>query len=162
MDAEALYGELLLGVRALLRPDVSLVGIWSGGAWLAERLHRDLGLGGEPGVISSTLHRDDFGARGLASGTDPTHLPFSIEGRHIVLIDDVLFTGRTIRAVINELFDFGRPASVQLAVLVDRGGRELPVQPAFAAARLALPASQKLALARSAEARFSFSLEQGD
>jgi len=162
LDAEALYGELLLGVRALLRSDVSLVGIWSGGAWLAERLHRDLGLGGEPGVISSTLHRDDFGARGLASGTDPTHLPFPIEGRHIVLIDDVLFTGRTIRAVINELFDFGRPASVQLAVLVDRGGRELPVQPAFAAARLALPASQKLALARSAEARFSFSLEQGD
>jgi pyrimidine operon attenuation protein/uracil phosphoribosyltransferase len=162
LDAEALYGELLSGVRALLKPDVSLVGIWSGGAWLAERLHRDLGLGGEAGVISSTLHRDDFGARGLASGTDPTHLPFSIEGRHIVLIDDVLFTGRTIRAVINELFDFGRPASVQLAVLVDRGGRELPVQPAFAAARLALPPSQKLALARSSEHRFSFSLEQGD
>jgi pyrimidine operon attenuation protein/uracil phosphoribosyltransferase len=162
LDAEALYRELLSGVRALLRPDVSLVGIWSGGAWLAERLHRDLGLEGEAGVISSTLHRDDFGARGLASGTDPTQLPFAIEGRHIVLIDDVLFTGRTIRAVINELFDFGRPASVQLAVLVDRGGRELPVEPAYAAARVSLPPSQKLALARDAHERFSFSLERGD
>ena len=78
-------------------------------------------------MISSTLHRDDFGSRGLAAGTDATELPFAIDGRHILLIDDVLYTGRTIRAVINELFDFGRPASVQLAVLVDRGGRELPI-----------------------------------
>ena len=90
-----------------------LVGIWSGGAWLAERLQADLGRSGAAGVISSTLHRDDFGSRGMAAGTDATKLPFAIDGSHILLIDDVLYTGRTIRAVINELYDFGRPASVQ-------------------------------------------------
>lgn len=158
LDAEALYADLLLGVRSLLRPDTTLVGIWSGGAWLAERLHRDLALPGAAGVISSTLHRDDFGSRGMAAGTDATRLPFAIDGLHILLIDDVLFTGRTVRAVINELYDFGRPASVQLAVLVDRGGRELPIQAAYAAARLVLPATQKLTLARSDAGRFSFAL----
>jgi pyrimidine operon attenuation protein/uracil phosphoribosyltransferase len=128
LDAEALYTELLGGVRALLGPEGVLVGIWSGGAWLAERLQADLGRSGAAGVISSTLHRDDFGSRGMATGTDATKLPFAIDGSHILLIDDVLYTCRTIRAVINELYDFGRPASVSLAVLVDRGGRELPIQ----------------------------------
>ena len=158
LDAEALYTELADGVRRLLPPGGVLVGIWSGGAWLAERLQRDLGLSGAPGVISSTLHRDDFSARGLAAGTDPTQLPFAIEGSHIVLVDDVLFTGRTIRAVVNELFDFGRPASVQLAVLVDRGGRELPISAAYAAARIVLPASQRLSLARADDGGFSFAV----
>lgn len=158
LDAEALYTELADGVRRLLPPGGVLVGVWSGGAWLAERLQRDLGLPGAHGVISSTLHRDDFSARGLAAGTDATQLPFSIAGSHIVLIDDVLFTGRTIRAVVNELFDFGRPASVQLAVLVDRGGRELPIAAAFAAARIVLPASQRLSLARADDGGFSFAV----
>jgi pyrimidine operon attenuation protein/uracil phosphoribosyltransferase len=160
LDAESLYAELRQGVRGLIQPETSLVGIWSGGAWLAERLQADLGLPGTHGVISSTLHRDDFGERGLAAGTDATHLPFAIDGRHILLVDDVLYTGRTIRAVINELFDFGRPASVQLAVLVDRGGRELPIAPAFAAARVALRPSQRLSLARETEGRFTFSVEE--
>ena len=160
LDAEALYAELRNGVRGLLRPNAALVGIWSGGAWLAERLQRDLGLPGEHGVISSTLHRDDFGSRGLAAGTDSTHLPFAIDDCHIVLVDDVLYTGRTVRAVVNELFDFGRPASVTLAVLVDRGGRELPVAAAAAAARLTLPATQKLTLARGDDGRFSFSVRE--
>ncbi|MBL8342067.1 MAG: bifunctional pyr operon transcriptional regulator/uracil phosphoribosyltransferase PyrR [Rubrivivax sp.] len=164
LDAEALYAELREGVRRLLvRPGdapVALVGIWSGGAWLAERLQRDLGLAGAPGVISSTLHRDDFGARGLAARGDATSLPFEIEGCHIVLVDDVLYTGRTVRAVINELYDFGRPASVTLAVLVDRGGRELPIEAAFAAARVALPAARKLTLARDETGRFSFSVKE--
>jgi len=155
LDAEALYAELREGVRGLLRPDAVLVGIWSGGAWLAERLHRELGLSGRHGVISSTLHRDDFGSRGLG-GAAPTELPFAIDGRHVVLVDDVLYTGRTIRAVVNELFDFGRPASVQLAVLVDRGGRELPISAAFAAARIVVPASQRLSLARADDGQFSF------
>ena len=158
LDAEALYLEMAAGVRRLLPPGGVLVGIWSGGAWLAERLHRDLGLPGAPGVISSTLHRDDFAARGLASGTDATQLPFAIKGSHIVLVDDVLYTGRTIRAVVNELFDFGRPASVQLAVLVDRGGRELPIGAAFAAARITLPAAQRLSLARAENDGFSFAV----
>ena len=160
LDAQALYAELRQGVKGLLREGSVLVGIWSGGAWLAERLQLDLGLPGTHGVISSTLHRDDFGERGLASGTDPTQLPFTIDGRHIVLIDDVLYTGRTIRAVVNELFDFGRPASVQLAVLVDRGGRELPMAAAYSAARITLPASQRLSLTRSDDGTFSFTLTE--
>lgn len=159
LDAESLYAELLAGVRPLLRPESRLVGIWRGGAWLAERLHRDLGLPGAAGVISSTLHRDDFAERGLAAGAGRTALPFEIDAAHLVLVDDVLYTGRTIRAVVNELYDFGRPASVQLAVLVDRGGRELPIAAAFAAARIALPAAQKLALARADDGRFAFSVE---
>jgi pyrimidine operon attenuation protein/uracil phosphoribosyltransferase len=158
LDAEALYADLARGVRALLQADSALVGIWSGGAWLAERLRRDLALPGRHGVISSVLHRDDYGSRGLAAAA-PTELPFEVDGRHIVLIDDVLYTGRTIRAVINELYDFGRPASVRLAVLVDRGGRELPSEPAFAAARIALPAGQRLSLGRDAQGRFSFVVE---
>ena len=160
LDAEALYGDLLSGVRGLLRPHTVLVGIWSGGAWLAERLQRDLPLEGEHGVISSALHRDDFSSRGMTAGADHTRLPFEIDGRHIVLIDDVLFTGRTTRAVINELFDFGRPASVTLAVLVDRGGRELPIHPAYAAARFALPAAQRLSLVRDEAGRFSFDIRE--
>jgi pyrimidine operon attenuation protein/uracil phosphoribosyltransferase len=155
LDAEALYADLCHGVRGLMQADAALVGIWSGGAWLAERLQADLGLAGRHGVISSTLHRDDFGSRGLA-GADTTDLPFAIEGRHIVLVDDVLYTGRTIRAVVNELYDFGRPASVQLAVLVDRGGRELPIAAAYAAARIAMPATQRLSLSREPSGRFSF------
>jgi pyrimidine operon attenuation protein/uracil phosphoribosyltransferase len=160
LDAEALYAELLAGVRRLLTPDSVLVGIWSGGAWLAERLQADLGRGAAVGVISSALHRDDFGSRGMTASADATKLPFAIEGSHILLIDDVLYTGRTIRAVINELYDFGRPASVRLAVLVDRGGRELPIEPAFAAARVVLPATQKLTLARDTAGRFAFSLTE--
>ena len=159
LDAEALYAELISGVRTLMRPQASLVGIWSGGAWLAERLQRDLSLPGEAGVISSTLHRDDFGSRGLPRPGGQTRLPFEIEGHHIVLIDDVLYTGRTIRAALNELYDFGRPASVQLAVLVDRGGRELPVCAAYSAARITLPRAQRLRLARDAAGRLSFQIE---
>ncbi len=158
LDAEALYADLLAGVRNLAPQGAALVGIWSGGAWLAERLQRDLGWPGEHGVISSALHRDDFNSRGMTGGANQTRLPFEVEGRAIVLVDDVLYTGRTIRAAVNELFDFGRPAGVALAVLVDRGGRELPIEPGFAAARLQVPAAQRLALARDAAGRLSFVL----
>ena len=160
LDAEALYTELRDGVRGLWRPGMVMLGVWSGGAWLAERLAVDLALQGPPGVISSTLHRDDFGERGLAGGLDATRIPFAVDGANILLLDDVLFTGRTIRAVLNELFDFGRPASVALAVLVDRGGRELPIQAAFSAAKVALPASQRLRLARADDGRLTFSVKE--
>ena len=161
LDAEALYLVLRQRVGKLLAaaPDLVLVGIWSGGAWLVTRLHTDLGLPGQPGVISSALHRDDFGERGMASGSDATKLGFAIEGQHILLIDDVLFTGRTIRATINELYDFGRPASVALAVLVDRGGRQLPIEPVFAAAKVDLPSTQRLSLARDEAGRISFTVK---
>ena len=158
LDAQALYTELLAGVRALYRPGKHLLGVTSGGAWLAERLQRDLHLPGEPGIISSSLHRDDYTRRGMTAAAQ-TQIPFDVNEAHIIVLDDVLYTGRTIRAVINELFDFGRPASIQLAVLVDRGGRELPIQADVCAARVALPATQSLALARSADGVFSFNVK---
>jgi len=158
-EAESLYGDLLRGAQALMRPDTRLVGITSGGAWLVERLQKDLGLAGAPGVISSAMHRDDFARRGLSSSAQ-TALPFDVNGADVLLLDDVLYTGRTIRAVLNELFDFGRPACVRLAVLVDRGGRELPVAADFAAATLTLPDTQSLALARSEAGAFSFDVKE--
>ncbi len=158
LDAEALYGDLATGVRPLLGADTQLVGIVSGGQWLAERLQRDLGRDGAPGAISSAMHRDDFAKRGLAAASQTT-LPFEVNGADILLLDDVLYTGRTIRAVLNELFDYGRPARVRLAVLVDRGGRQLPIAAEFAAARVSLPAGQSLALARTESGAFSFRVE---
>ena len=164
LDAEALYRDLCSGVRTLIQPDqvTKLVGITSGGAWLAERLHLDLGFAsstpGGFGVISSSMHRDDFAQRGLSAGGQ-TKLPFEVAGAHLILLDDVLYTGRTIRAVINELFDYGRPSSVKLAVLVDRGGRELPIHAEYAAARVSLGAHQSLSLARNAQGIFNFDLE---
>jgi pyrimidine operon attenuation protein / uracil phosphoribosyltransferase len=160
IDAEALYTELRSAVQQHLQPDTALVGIWSGGAWLAERLKQDLRPELPQGVVSSALHRDDFGERGMAAGSDATRLPFSVEGRPILLIDDVLYTGRTIRAAINELFDFGRPASIHLLVLVDRGGRQLPIEASFAAAKISLPANQRLSLARAEDGRFEFTVQE--
>ncbi len=159
LDAPTLYAELLSGVRSMREPSTQLLGITSGGAWLAHALHSDLGLAGKAGQISSAMHRDDFAKRGMAH-TDQTVIPFDVNGQDIVLIDDVLYTGRTIRAVLNELFDYGRPARVRLAVLVDRGGRQLPVQADFAAARLSLPESQSLTLAKKDDGSFSFKIEE--
>ncbi len=158
LNAEALYSELLRGVQSMVGPQTRLVGITSGGAWLAERLQKDLGLPGAHGTITSAMHRDDFAQRGLSAGGQ-TQLPFEIKGADVVVLDDVLYTGRTIRAILNELFDYGRPASVKLAVLVDRGGRELPIQADFAAARVTLQSSQSLALARDAAGAFTFEVE---
>lgn len=161
LDAEALYAELRRAVQGLLAAGpqpTHLVGVASGGAWLAERLQRELGLPGQAGVVASTLHRDDYAQRGLSAPAAQTRLPFDVEGAHILLIDDVLYTGRTLRAVLNELFDHGRPASVRLAVLVDRGGRELPVAADAAAVRLPLPPQQSFELTRDAQGRFGFVL----
>ena len=158
LDAQALYQELLRGVRAMLRPDTRLVGITSGGAWLAQRLQAELGLPGVAGEISSVMHRDDFAQRGLSAGGQ-TLLPFDVDRSRIILLDDVLYTGRTIRAVLNELFDYGRPSSVELAVLVDRGGRELPIEANFAAARVTLAPNRSLALGRDPSGMFRFDVE---
>ena len=161
LDAEALYADLLQGIRqqlAACSEPPRLVGVASGGAWLVQRLQKDLGLSDAIGILSSSMHRDDFSQRGLSS-SGQTLLPFDVDGAHLIVVDDVLYTGRTIRAVLNELFDYGRPASVRLMVLVDRGGRELPVQADLAVARVTLPASQTLELARADDGRFSFQVQ---
>ena len=157
LDAEALYAELLRGLRPLLQADTRLVGIVTGGQGLAERLQADLGLPGQAGAISSPMHRDVFAKRGL-SASGQTSLPFDVDGADILLLDDVLYTGRTVRAVVNELFDYGRPARVRLVALVDRGGRQLPIAAEYAAARITLPATQSLRLARAEGGRFTFSI----
>ena len=161
LDAEALYSELLRHMQQLMATYAEpplLVGVASGGAWLAERLQVDLGLQGKTGTLSSSMHRDDFSRRGLAPSAQ-TLLPFDVNGAHLIVVDDVLYTGRTLRAVLNELFDYGRPASVKLVVLVDRGGRELPVQPDWSVVRVALPATQSIELARADNGQFSFQVQ---
>ena len=159
LDAEALYTELLHGVRALCGPTTQLVGIASGGAWLAERLQRDLGLSGAVGVLSSSMHRDDFAQRGMAASAQ-TQLAFDVKGADILVLDDVLHTGRTVRAVLNELYDYGRPARVRLAVLVERNGRELPIQADFAVTQVTLPTRQALTLARTDSGSFYFHIKE--
>ncbi len=157
-DAQALYQILLRGVASLCGSESHLVGIATGGAWLAERLQADLQLPGSHGVLSSALHRDDFAQRGL-SMREPTRLGFDVDGAHIVVIDDVLYTGRTIRAVVNELFDYGRPASIKLAVLVERDGRQIPIQADFAAARVSLPAGKSVSMRRADDGSLSVVIE---
>lgn len=105
-----------------------MIGIHSGGVWVAERLHQLLGLKDPLGHLDISFYRDDFSRIGMNPQVKPSHLPFTVDDRHIILVDDVLYTGRTIRAALNEIFDYGRPASVSLAVLIDRGGRELPIE----------------------------------
>ncbi|NMG45745.1 bifunctional pyr operon transcriptional regulator/uracil phosphoribosyltransferase PyrR [Aromatoleum toluvorans] len=148
LDAEALFQTLVEQMRPHVTPDTALVGIHTGGVWLAERLHRALGLTLPPGSIDVSFYRDDFGSKGLHPQPKRTAIPFDVEDAHVVIVDDVLYTGRTTRAAINELFDFGRPAHVDLAVLIDRGGRELPIAARYCALTLPqpLPASQSLQL----------------
>jgi pyrimidine operon attenuation protein/uracil phosphoribosyltransferase len=138
-DAEALCLTLIEQMRPHVSPTTALLGIHTGGVWLAERLHRALGLTQPLGSIDVSFYRDDFGSRGLHPQPKRTEIPFVVEGADIVIVDDVLYTGRTTRAAINELFDFGRPARVDLAVLVDRGGRELPIAARYCALTLPQP-----------------------
>ena len=154
-DAEKLLDDVAAAMRGRLSKDAALVGIYTGGAWVAERLHRALGITVPLGLLAVTLHRDDFSRIGLHRESRASQIPFDVDGREIVLVDDVLHTGRTIRAAINELNDFGRPAAVRLAVLVDRDGREMPFAADFLGARVALPPGERLALANDGKLAFS-------
>ena len=164
MNAEQLYEKLLTKLRELKQvSSFELVGLAMGGAWIAERLAKDLALP-HYGVINVAFHRDDYAEKGMTAlrtaGTMTTHLPFDVNGAHVILIDDVLLTGRTVRAALNELFDFGRPAQVELMVLADRGNRELPVSANFVGELVSVPSYQILALEKDAVGKFSFVLEE--
>jgi pyrimidine operon attenuation protein/uracil phosphoribosyltransferase len=161
-DAEALYRELLAQVRAGLAnvPDAAIVGIHSGGAWLAERLAADLGLQRRLGFIDVSFYRDDYAKKGLHPDVKPTDIGFDVDRANVVLVDDVLATGRTTRAAINVLFDFGRPARIMLAALADRGGRELPVAADFVGTHASLAAAQSLVLARAQDGQFTLTTEE--
>ncbi|HJV83640.1 MAG TPA: bifunctional pyr operon transcriptional regulator/uracil phosphoribosyltransferase PyrR [Noviherbaspirillum sp.] len=160
-DAEALYKVLAERVKASLAnaENVAIVGIYSGGAWLAERLAAELQLQERLGFIDVSFYRDDYAEKGLHAEVKPTHIPFEVEGATIVLVDDVLYTGRTTRAAINELFDYGRPAKIMLAALVDRGGRELPIAADFVADTVALANGQQLVLQRADDGRLSLTVD---
>ena len=158
-DAEQALEALAARMRAGVAHDAAFVGIYSGGAWLAERLAK-LVPGEHPvGFIDVSFYRDDYASKGLKAGARRSDLPFDVAGARIVLIDDVLYTGRSTRAAINELFDYGRPASIELAVLVDRGGRELPIEPTYSGARVACARSLNIVLARGVDGRLALSVE---
>jgi pyrimidine operon attenuation protein/uracil phosphoribosyltransferase len=147
-DAEATLSALAERMRGAVAFNAAFVGIYSGGAWLAERLPA-LVPGEHPvGFIDVSFYRDDYSRIGLKPNTKRTDLPFDVDGATIVLVDDVLYTGRSVRAAINELFDFGRPARIELAVLIDRGGRELPIEPTYCGARLTVARNLSIVLSR--------------
>lgn len=159
-DAEALLSKLAASLQPLITEKTALVGIHSGGAWLMERLLPMLGKNLAHGILDVSFYRDDYSQRGLHSETVPSEIPFDVTDCHIILIDDVFYTGRTIRAAMNELFDYGRPASITLAVLVNRGGRELPIAPQISAFDTHLDAQENLQLLRHDDGKFYFSLKE--
>jgi len=165
MNAEQSYLKLLEAIKK--RQDTNeifeLAGLAMGGAWIAERLTADLGLP-HYGVINVAFHRDDYAEKGITAlrtaSAMSTNLPFEVNGANIILIDDVLLTGRTVRAALNELFDFGRPAKVELMVLADRKNRELPISAVFIGEQVSIPENQILVLEKDDAGTFSFQLEE--
>ena len=159
LNTEQLIADMAAALCSLLAArgasDPVLVGIYTGGVWIAQRLQALLGLSDPLGTLDISFYRDDFTRVGINPQVRPSQLPVSVEDRHIILVDDVLHTGRTIRAALNELFDYGRPASILLAVLVDRGGRELPIQADVVGARIELAAGEHIKLHGPAPLRLS-------
>jgi len=162
LDVESAYAHLrdsIAAVVPLAREGLSLVGVHSGGVWVAERLRGLLGLDEALGELNIAFYRDDFSRIGIHPTVEPSVLPFDVDGRDLVLVDDILYTGRTVRAALNELFDYGRPARVRLAVLLDRGGRELPIEAAFCGLSHPLPAQSAFVLARDEHGQFTLGIE---
>ena len=157
-EAEKLCEQLAAELRPRVTPKTAMVGLYTGGAWLAERLHPMLGLKTPLGLMDIAFYRDDYAARGLKHDPKRTKIPFDVNGAEILLVDDVLYSGRTVRAAMNELFDYGRPASIALVVLADRGGRQLPICAQYCGTRVDVPAGMRLALKRDGE-RLALALE---
>ena len=162
-NAEALLKKISIELEPLLQANTALVGIQSGGVWI---MHRLLTLLAdkikqnhiEHGTLDVSFYRDDYAKRGLKPENRPSQISFDVEGKHIILIDDVFYTGRTTRAAMNELFDYGRPASITLAALVNRGGRELPIAPQITGANIKLEAGEHLQLTQSTNGDLSLTL----
>jgi len=161
-DAEQLLTALIEQMRPAVGPETGLIGIHTGGAWVAERLHQALKPRVPCAFLDVSYYRDDYQARGLKRDVKRSEIPFEVEDRDLVLVDDVLYTGRTIRAALNEIFDYGRPANVKLAALVDRGGRQLPIAAQHVGAQIEVPAGKRLRLKRAADGRLSLELEEGE
>jgi pyrimidine operon attenuation protein/uracil phosphoribosyltransferase len=150
LDTHALLDTLESALRDEIArrhlSDPVMIGIHSGGAWIAERLHPRLNIREPLGRLNISFYRDDFSAIGMHPRVQPSQLPFRVEGRNILLIDDVFFTGRTIRAALNEIFDYGRPAQVVLGVLIERDGRQIPLRPDSVGGTLKLSPGQCIKL----------------
>jgi pyrimidine operon attenuation protein/uracil phosphoribosyltransferase len=158
-DAEAALAKLVERMQGVVARDAAFVGIYSGGAWLAERIAQRLPDAHPIGFIDVSYYRDDYAMSGLKPNARRTSLPFDVNGATIVLVDDVLYTGRSVRAAINELFDFGRPERIELAVLVDRGGRELPIEPTYTGATIDIPRDLSIVLSRDPGGTLSLAVE---
>lgn len=158
-DAEKLCKQLVAELKPRIGPKSAMVGLYTGGAWLAERLHGQLGMNSPLGLMDIAFYRDDYAARGLKHDPKRTKIPFEVTGAELLLVDDVLYSGRTVRAAMNELFDYGRPASIALVVLADRGGRQLPICAQYCGARIDVPAGRRLRLTRAADGKLAFELE---
>jgi pyrimidine operon attenuation protein/uracil phosphoribosyltransferase len=159
-DAEALLAALAEQMRPMVGPEAGLIGVHTGGVWVAERLHQALKLKAPCASLDVSYYRDDYESRGLHRDVRRSEIPFEVEGRELVLVDDVLYTGRTIRAALNEIFDYGRPASVRLAALVDRGGRQLPIAAQFVGATIQLGPEHSIELTRDAGGRLALVLRE--
>ena len=146
VDIEAALARMAEQLRAALKHHPLMVGIHTGGVWVAERLHKQLGLKEPLGTLDISFYRDDFTRIGMNPQVRTSQLPVNVENRHLILVDDVLHTGRTIRAALNEIFDYGRPASVMLACLIERGGRELPIEPQVVGEHVKLGKNQHVKL----------------
>jgi pyrimidine operon attenuation protein/uracil phosphoribosyltransferase len=157
-DAEQLVQTLAEQIRPHLSPDIALVGIHTGGVWVAERLQSLLGGDIPLGTLDISFYRDDYSKIGLHPEVKPSDIPFDVEGRDIILVDDVLYTGRTVRGALNELFDYGRPARIRLAVLLDRGGRELPVEAEFKGAIMSLQPDQNAQVTKDSDGKLCLNL----
>ncbi len=157
-DAEQLLTALIEQMRPEVGPETGLIGIHTRGVWVAERLHQALKPKTPLASLDVSFYRDDYQARGLHRDVKRSEIPFEVEGRDLILVDDVLYTGRTIRAALNELFDYGRPATVKLAVLVNRGGRQLPIAAQFIGASFEPKPGQNIGLQRDAGGRLSLEL----
>ncbi|HEX6692119.1 MAG TPA: bifunctional pyr operon transcriptional regulator/uracil phosphoribosyltransferase PyrR [Burkholderiales bacterium] len=159
-DAEKLCAQLAAELKPRIGPNSAMVGLYTGGAWLAERLHPMLGMKNPLGLMDIAFYRDDYAARGLKHDPKRTKIPFDVNGCELLLVDDVLYSGRTVRAAMNELFDYGRPASISLVVLADRGGRQLPICPQYCGAKLDVPAGMRLRLKRDDAGRLELAMEK--
>ena len=158
-DAEALCEQLVRELKARIGPKSAMVGLYTGGVWLAERLHRELQIEKPLGLMDIAFYRDDYAARGLKHDPKRTKIPFDVNGCELLLVDDVLYSGRTVRAAMNELFDYGRPASISLVVLADRGGRQLPICAQYVGTRVDVPAGMRLTLRRQDSGKLMLALE---
>jgi pyrimidine operon attenuation protein / uracil phosphoribosyltransferase len=163
-DPEQLLDQLYDQLKPRINDNTALVGIYTGGVWLMEklllRLQTELGRDIAHGKLSASMYRDDYARRGMKTVAQPGHIPFDVNDRHIILIDDIFFTGRTVRAVINELFDYGRPGLIELAALINRGGAQLPIRPDIVGADIPLQPYQAFELSINTQGRLNLTVTE--